>query len=128
MPERAISTCRNVAFVFAGQVRRHVLETDVLDRAIEVDRAVGDVSAVEHREHALAHRRDLAQTCDVAVLEHDALPFGAGKDGCVIGCQRGARERRESNERREPNHSLFPSAGRFGRILALFCLDDVAAV
>jgi hypothetical protein len=61
--------------VFAGQVRRHVLETDILDRAIEVDRAVLDIAAVEHRENALAHRRDFAEPCDVAVLEHDAPAF-----------------------------------------------------
>ena len=39
---------------------------------VEIDRAVFDVPAVQHREHALAHRRDLAEARDVAVLEDDS--------------------------------------------------------
>ena len=65
-----------------------VRELQLLQRGVEPDRPVLDVLAVQHRQHALAHRREVAEVRDVAVLEEHAPAHG--------------HEHRRRVDRREP--------------------------
>jgi len=73
----------NRGLLLDGHQAANVVDLQLRERRVEVDRAVLNPVAIQHRENALAHRCDVRQFFDIAIAKHNAAAIDHDQPGRV---------------------------------------------